>query len=210
MRGAIAVVAVTAGAVIAALIAGLATSGLHTTGDNLQPPQRYVAIVAPGQQLCQRSEAVPAESGSLELSVGTYGRPGPPLEVTLGGGTRGARAGGYGDGWVRVPFKGAAAGRRAAVAVPAVCVRNAGDSRLAIAGKGAFPVTAAKVDGDPSEGRVTLRWRAVRPSTWWADGAAVAQRVTRGKADFGPWTPLVLLALMWIGAFALLLRSARA
>lgn len=210
MRGAIAVVAVTAGAVIAVLIAGLATSGLHVTGDNLQPPQRYVAVVAPGEQLCQRTEAVPAESGSLEFSVGTYGRPGPPLEVTLGGGTRGTRAGGYRDGWVRVPFRGAAAGRRAAVGVPAVCVRNAGDSRLAIAGKATFPDSAATVDGGASEGRVTLRWRAVRPSTWWADGAQVAQRVTFAKADLGTWTPLVLLALMWIGAFALLLRSARA
>ncbi len=206
MRGAIAVVAVTAGAVIAVLAAGLATSGLHSTGGNMLAPQRYVAVVGPGERLCQESEQVPAGSGSLELNVGTYGRPGPALEISVGRTTRGARAGGYRDGWVRVRFGGAAS------ASPAreVCVRNRGDARLAVAGKPTHPQTAARVAGKPAEGRVTLRWRAAQRATWWADGAEIARRVTRGKADLGPWTPLALLAVVWFGAFALVLRSARA
>jgi hypothetical protein len=210
MRGAIAVVAVTAGAVIAALGAGLATSGLHATGGNGLAPERYVAVVGPGERMCQASEGVPAGSGSLELNVGAYGRPGPPLDVTVGAATRGSRPGGYDDGWVRVPFEGANADRDAARVVPQVCVRNRGDSRLAVAGKPTFPDAAAQVAGEPSEGRVTLRWRAARASTWWADAATIAQRVTRFKADLGPWTPLALLALVAGGSFALVLRSARA
>lgn len=210
MRGAIAVVAVTAGAVIAALATGLATSGLHSTGGNNVPPQRYVAVVGPGERLCQETEIVPPRSGSLELSVGTYGRPGPPLELSFAGAPIGSRAGGYGDGWVRIPFGGVNADRGGSVAVPQVCVHNRGDHRLAVAGKPAFPDAAAGVAGEPSEGRVTLRWRAAQAATWWADAATIAQRVTRVKADLGPWTPLVLLALVWVGAFALVLRSARA
>jgi hypothetical protein len=211
MRGAIAVVAVTVGAVIVALAIGLTTSGLHVTGGNMLAPQRYVAVIGPGERLCQDSEGVPADSGSLELNVGTYGRPGPPLELMVGDTTtRGTRAGGYRDGWVRVPFSGRAAGRPGATVVPQVCVRNRGDARLAVAGKVTLPESAANVTGKPTEGRVALRWRAAQPATWWASGATVAERMTRAKGDLGPWTPLVLLALVWAGAFALVLRSARA
>jgi hypothetical protein len=209
MRGAIAVVAVTAGAVIAALIVGLATSGRHETGSNQIAPQAYVATVDPGRRLCQSPELVPAGSGSLELNVGTYGRPGPPLEVMVGGNARGNRGGGYHDGWVRVPFAGAAADRRRPEPAPDVCVRNAGRTRIAVAGELAPPGQAARVAGRPAQGLVTLRWRSAHATTWWGDAGTVAERVTFGKADLGPWTPALLLVLVWAGAFALVLRSAR-
>jgi hypothetical protein len=209
MRGPIAVVAVTAAAVIAAIVVGLTTAGLHRTGGNMLPTNAFVATVPPGERLCQESEIVPPQSASVELSVGTYGRPGPPLEVSVGDSSTGRRNGGYGDGWVRVPYSGPAAARDEAQAVPRVCVRNAGDRRVALAGKASHPVEAARVGDTPAAGRVALRWRAAKPSTWWDDGAEVARRVTRGKADLGLWTPLVLLGVVWVGAFALVLRSVR-
>jgi hypothetical protein len=210
MRGAIAVVAVTAGAVIAALVLGLSVSSLHVTGGNMLAPQAYTAILDPGESICQGPESVPAETGFAEISVSTYGRPGPPLEVTAGGTTRGSRGGGYRDGWLRIPLRGPAARSAEPQPVEQVCVRNRGGRRVAIAGKLEPPEVAPVVGGEPSGGRITLRWRAAEPATWWDAAGEVARRVARGKSDLGTWTPVVLLALLWTGAFALVLRSVRA
>jgi hypothetical protein len=210
MRGAIAVVAVTAGAVIAAVSAGLLQEGNHATGSNGLAPHAYVTVVGAGQRMCQAGEFVPPGSGFVELNVGTFGRPGPPLRVEVGDASAGAHRGGYRDGWVRVPFSGPAAGAAQPAAAPDVCLRNQGRSRIVLAGEATPPDGAARVAGAPSPGRVTLRWRAARATTWWADAATIAERATFGKADLGPWTPVLLLALVWAGAFALVLRSARA
>jgi hypothetical protein len=209
MRGAIAVVAVTAGAVTAALVAGLATSGLHSTGGNMLPPQVFTGILDPGEQTCQGPESVPAGTGFAEISVTTYDRPGPPLEFTAGD-TSGRHAGGYRDGWLRVPLRGPAAMSDEAQTVDEVCVRNRGDRRMAIAGKLEPPDVAPLVGGEPSGGRITLRWRGAEETTWWESAGEVARRVARGKSDLGTWTPVVLLVLLWTGAFALVLRSVRA
>jgi hypothetical protein len=207
VRAAIAVVAVALGAVVIALALGLSERGHHVTGGNSLQPSQYVAILGPGKQLCQDGEVMPAGSGSVELVAGTFGRPGPPLGVTVGQTRRGDSPGGYGDGFVRVPFGGPPP-----LATPAntrVCVRNRGRTRAAIAGRRSHPGTAATVAGKPADGRITLRWRAAKEASWWADAGAVAARVTRGKADLGPWTPALLLALVWAGALTLVLRSAR-
>ena len=210
MRGAIAVVAVTAGAVIAALVVGLATSGLHSTGGNVLPPQAFTAILDPDEEICQGPESVPAETGSAEVMVTTYGRSGPPLAVTLGGATRGDHPGGYRDGWLHVPLRGPLAESADVQTAERVCIANRGDNRMAIAGKLEPPDVAPVIGGEPSSGRITLRWRAAEEATWWESAGEVARRVARGKADLGTWTPVVLLVLLWAGAFALVLRSVRA
>ncbi len=165
-------------------------------GNNLPLPQRYVGVVEPGEQLCQRDETVPPGRPGLEFIAGVYGRPGPPLEVTPAAGRRGTRGAGYRDGWTRVPLEGF---RRAARTArrPAVCVRNAGDSHLAFAGRHVPPTAPRTVAGGPprAASRCAGAGRAV---DLVGAGAEVAQRVTFGKADLGTWTPALVL-LVWSG-----------
>jgi hypothetical protein len=191
MTAARAVVAVAVTCILIALAMSLTQGGVRTAGTNSVDPRDQVAVVAPHQQLCQDGEAVPPDAGALELNVAASGRPGPPVRVAVGADTSGVRAGGYDDGWLRVPLQGALADGRNFVEGVRVCVENQGRSPLALTGKGTT---------------VALRWRRPGRESWFSLAPTIARRATFGKADFGPWTPLVLLGVVWVGSLALVLR----
>lgn len=181
------------GASLLALIAGLAIvlSASHParTGVNGIAPNAYVASLAPHQTFCEPA-TLPAGTSAVGLTVGTYGRPGPRLALTLSGtaGTvRGVLAEGYRDGAVRVPV-GTVARRNGGP----LCVKNLGRSAVALAGvPGVGPVST--IDGIQSSAAVELEYLR-GTATGFGLGTTVARRV--GLLHGGDWLLWVLVALM--------------
>lgn len=197
-------------AVLALLVAvglALSSSAPRLAGTNDVPAARMVVDVAPDQQWCQSGEQVPRDAAALELLVGTYGRPGPPLRwevVGADGRTRAEAAvrGGYADGRRLRLELGDAAGDPATV-----CVTNEGAERLALAGRGAEahmpPGLAMTLDGEAVPGVVHARYLRAGSESWWAVAPLIAERMGRGSAA-GAATPWIALALLVTAAVAAL------
>lgn len=170
--------------------------------------------VEPGAEACQRGIQAVEEFDVVALRLGTHGRPGPPLAVTVrehGGGrtlATGRLAAGAADN--------AAAAARVAPAVPSggridVCVRNAGAHGVALYG--------GKVDETPSEARMgdrllydlTLAFHRSEPRSALSLVPDMFDRATTFKPGLvGAWTFWVLLGGVAIGIpllLALALRS---
>ena len=109
---------------VVALLAGIAIvlsqSGHELTGTNGAKREQFVAVLHGGQRACQPNATVPAGTGRLGLEIGTYGRPGPPLVVSVGRVSAALKAGWH-EGTIAVPFSPAIS--RAVTGT--LCVRNA-------------------------------------------------------------------------------------
>jgi hypothetical protein len=164
------------GASLLALIAGLAIvlaeSRPERTGVNGIPAAAYVAVLAPGQKTCQAS-TIAAGTRSVGLTAGTYGAPGPALELTFTGATgsfRSTLSAGYPGGALSVPIPETAREEGGLL-----CVRNAGRSRVALAGTtGAGPVST--LDGKPSRAALQIEYLRGTASGFGL-GSTVARRV---------------------------------
>jgi hypothetical protein len=200
------------GAALLALVAGLAIvlseSRPERTGVNGIPPAAYVAALRPGQKICQPS-TVAAGTSSVGLTVGTYGVPGPPLQVGFtgppgsAGSFLGRAEGGYAAGRLSIPVPPVA---REASGL--LCIRNAGASRVALAGATAVgPVST--LDGRPSRAALQLEYLRGTASAFGL-GSTVARRV--GLLRFGDgllWALVALMAATVAATVALALREIR-
>ena len=209
MRAAAAVVAVATAAAILCVAVGLASEANTPLATNSTLLSSYLGAVQPGDRLCQRDETIPAGAAELEVFAGVFGKPGPRLELQADGRLAGAAGAGYRDGWTRIPLAEGFRGRAEPLGGQRLCLVNRGRSQVAFAGRPGPRATAARIAGDPAAGRLSMRWTPVVRKTWWTQAPELAQRATFGKADLGPWTPVALVLLVWSGAFALILRSAR-
>jgi hypothetical protein len=206
MAGARALVAGFLVAVVAVAGIALAGWGPLVASTNGVPAGGYALKLAPQDRLCQPATAPPG-AASFEVFAGTYGRPGVPLsaEVEVEGRrvANGRVAGGYDEGWIRVPLQPGAQLRRG-VPRAEVCVTNVGRSPVAMAGAPAGAAALAKVGSGGAPVAVSMRWRRA-DEAWPAKTATILRRATFGKADLGPWAPVVLLGVVWAGALALVL-----
>src|SRR4051794_7724550 len=78
--------------ILAGLAVVLSHSGREQTGTNAIKRDSFVVVVPAGGTACQ-VDALPARTGRLELLIGTYGKPGPPVTATLQEGPRTLGAG---------------------------------------------------------------------------------------------------------------------
>jgi hypothetical protein len=194
-------VAVAAGAV--ALLAALAL--VLTDAKPRQSGSNYVAELEPVAEVdgdgarCQRGVILPADTSSVRLLLGTYGRPTPTVVVRATDGERtitsGTLPGGAHEGHVTVPLAPVDSETRAG----RVCVRVEGSGPTVLYG---------------SAGTVRLEWLRPGSESWLDLLPVVARRFGYGKANpFGSGLLLVaglLLALAWLAAGRLLLRELRA
>jgi hypothetical protein len=214
-------VAVLAGVALAGLIAVLAVAvgdrrDLALAFDVL--PSKVAASVAPGQLACESPVVSPRAFAAVGFQLGTYGRPGPPLRLTVRGagpsGSPGARraalaagrlpAGARDGAHVRVSTGRAVAAHRRV----AVCVRNLGDHPVALYG-------GINADTAPTS-RLTLAGRAVNSDlelTLYRPHAHSALSQLQTMLDraslwhpgwVAPWVLWLFLALAALGAPALL------
>jgi hypothetical protein len=121
-------------------------------------PTQVATVLRPGSEACQRPIDVSSEADSVEFQVGTYRRPGEPLEVMVrnaSGRIGSARVpGGYADNSrLRVRVGEIKEGDRIAA-----CIRNLGRSRLALYGgpDQAARTSALFLEGKPQPADITL------------------------------------------------------
>ena len=205
-----AVGALLAVAVVLAIV--LSQTTRHAIGSNFVPPQAFVAQVPGGARVCQSREHIPSGTGAIQVRIGTFGRPGPRLELSVAGPTGGTlarrvRTAGWPEGDVAIPV--ARLGERQGAEV---CLRNAGSAPIAVAG-GRTLGAAAVVGGQPASGGITLRYLEPEARSWWGFAPEIADRVARLRdAPPGALT-LPLFLVLAIGtlaaAVALVLREAR-
>jgi hypothetical protein len=120
-------------------------------------PAQVAVVLQPGDIACQGPIDVPADADSVKFEVGTFGAPGPRLEVLTPRGEAGGRGsvpGGYRDrAIVSASPNGIDSGQRIAV-----CVRNAGRRQVSLWGgvAGAARTSKLLVDGRDAQTDLAL------------------------------------------------------
>ncbi len=188
------------GAGLALLALAIGIGGTHVKrdvlGSNSIAASEFVAVVGPGRVLCQTGESVPAGTGRLRLTIGTYGKPGPPLRVAVQDGGRqplpvGSLAAGWNEGAIDIPLGGTT---DRVVRSARVCIANRGDGRLAMAG--AQRGARARIAGKAERGRVRIEYVAGDLRSSWSLASSMRARMTfaRGLWDgVAPWAALLLI-----------------
>ena len=185
----------------------------HQIGSNwVRPVVFVVEDLDAGERLCQGGMRIPAGTGGVGLRLGTYGRPGPAIDLTIrspgAAAVRGRLAPGWHQGDIVVPVPELGAERRGAE----VCVRHAGDGALAVAG-GPGTGDEARRGDDEVPGMVRLEYVEPHAESWWPVIPAMADRlaVAHGALPGALTLPLFgLLALVVLGgALALVTREGR-
>ncbi len=198
--------AVGLGAIALILAFVLLQKAQRRSGTDLTPNGSFVASLGAGEQTCQDGELLPADTSAMRATIGAYGKPGPPLHVTLTAPdgkllSSGGLEGGWREGVVQIPI----AHVSNASELVRLCVRDAGPGRIAIAGALPDPGFHMDVAGHSIEGR--LRYDYMRPGkeSWAELLPTIVYRSTLAKAGLirhWAWLGAPLLMVFAIGLAA--------
>jgi hypothetical protein len=176
--------------------------------------RRVVAVAAPGEEACQRGLEAEADFDVVEVLLGTYGRPGPPLAVsvrrsgsasTLARGRLAAGARDNASARVRLD-RTVDDGERVDV-----CTRNEGERRVAFYGGLIFDVPSRASVASRPAGDLVLGFHRSEPRSMLSLVPEVPERAAVLRPDpVGPWTFWILLAAMALGVPLLLGFAVRA
>src|SRR3954452_6432950 len=179
------------------------------------------AGLAPRHEACQTPVAIPDADAAFErvvVTLGTYGRPGPPVEITVapvrGGAAlaQGRLPGGYPD-VDRSPRHAVEVGKVTTQAPVRVCVRNLGDHKVAVYGNGplASRTSSATLDGRPLNSDLSLTFELDGSPSLASLVPAIFNRASLFRAGWvGAWTYVVLALAMLLGVPLLVAAALRA
>ncbi|MEA2412917.1 MAG: hypothetical protein QOC77_3478 [Thermoleophilaceae bacterium] len=216
-RAAFAIAAVVLAVVIGEIVfaAGSSTDLVQSTYVNPVVP---VAPVEPGSTVCQQPFGITEAFDRVRFNAGTFGKPGPPLFVSVT--DQGSRAelasGQVRRGWVdNGKAQDVSIGTVAPGPQVSVCIHNEGrvptylygDYYHGAFGKGPLGVTptnstsVAYVDGVPLEGDLALWMHSSKPHTRLSWIPAMFRHAAAFKPPFvGAWTFWLLALLLILGA----------
>jgi hypothetical protein len=205
------VLAVGLTAILALFAFEMSQAAPRTAGSDHAGDQVFATVIPGGGSACQDVTLVPRDVGAVQLLIGTYGRPLPPIRLRfLSAGGRivaaGSLAGGGPQGEVKIPFSRVSDPSLASRA----CLHVSGPAKVALAGV-AGTADLVTVNGKPQPASISLIY--VRPGreTWWQLLPTLGTRFGLGKASFfGGWTLPAMAALLlavWAGAIRLLWRE---
>jgi hypothetical protein len=217
-KGVIVLVGVCAAAVLVLFVTGLTeherrafTIGVAVGG--------VAATLEPGQEACQQPITVPDGDAGFErvsFTLGTFGRPGPAVDVSVHGPGdrvlgRGTLAAGYPD-ITAAPTHTVAVGHVDARGPLAVCLRNAGTRKVAVYGNGnaASRTSTAFVAGQPVDTDLSLVFERAEPRSALSLLPAFFERASLWRAGWvGAWTYWLFAAVALILVPALLVVALR-
>jgi hypothetical protein len=202
LRAAVRAVVVAGVAALCVIVAiQLSKSATRRAGTNYIDVPHYVSALPPHGTLCQ-SDLGFGDAAALRIFTGTRTLPGPGLRLAVQDNASGRTlatgrlAAGWTQGFITIPF-GRSLGRTRAVRV---CLTTAGPPEVVFGGENVAPVSAARVNDRPSDGRIRIEWLRSGSESWAALAPRIAGRVHEGKAGFfGPW--------LWIGILLLALAT---
>jgi hypothetical protein len=141
---------------------------------------QVATVLKAGDEACQRPIDVPADADSVEFQVGTFHRPGQPIEITVRSASgllgNGRLPGGYPDNSRQsVKVDGIEKGERISL-----CVHNAGRSRLALYGGApqAARTSAVFLEGREQPADLTLIFQREPPRSMLSLLPAVFERAS--------------------------------
>lgn len=193
-------------AVALILLAVLLAKDQRRSGGDMTPNGAFVAGLGAGQQTCQEGELLPADTSAMRATIGSYGKPGPPVRVTLTGphgellSSGGLRAG-WKEGIVQIPI----AHVSKATEGVRVCLGDAGAGPITIAGAQPDPGFHMQVGDRTIEAR--LRYDYMRPGreSWLQLLPTIVHRSTLAKSGLvrhWAWAGALVLMLLAIGLAA--------
>jgi hypothetical protein len=190
------VVAIGLFAIAAAAAAILLQSEQRRSGSNLTSDLGFVVGLAPGQQLCEPGELLPAETAALRLAASAGAGPGPSLGASISGPGgpigSGVLAAGWRRGAVRIPVTRV---RRTTGAT--VCLRNLGSREVAFGGSVPDGSYVLLIDGKALAGRLRIEYLRPGSESWLALAPTLSHRFSLAKADvLRHWAAAATLALM--------------
>ncbi len=197
-----------------ALILEMSGRGPRIAATDHTNPIGFVATVQANGSLCQPGMLLPADVGSVEVLIGTYGRRTPALSATFNDAgshtvAKGSLVSGAHEGYIRIPLR---YGGKAPIG-GTLCVH---------VGRAAHPVsfagdqfargaTSEQIDGSPQPGRIDVVYLRPGRESWWQLLGVLDERFGVGKARFlGDWTlPVAVLLLLgvWVATVRLLVRE---
>jgi hypothetical protein len=160
---------------------------------------------------------VPADTAALQMTIGTFGSPGPRVGVSIRNGssliTSGALAPGWREGVVSLPV---APRVRASRDRSTVCIHDFGPARLALAGVAPYGGTGLtmRVAGHTVFGELRIDYLRSGRESWFSLLPTLAHRMTIGKGSYvrgWAWigAPLLVLAVAALAIRALLATDRR-
>jgi hypothetical protein len=226
------------GAALAIGLIGVLVAGLLTDTRQVQTlgvtPVFPVAPLEPKQEACQNDVGLASPLEHVRFNIGTFGKPGPPLTVTVRDryGLQIGRTGRVAAGWKDDgSAQEVAVGRVHADQKVSVCIRNGGPQTAYVYGDiydGNIreSITAARptitpssgtIDGTPMPGDLALWFVSPEPKSLVARVPAMFDRAATFKPGLvGAWTwwvllvaALVLVPVALVKAFASALRDER-
>ncbi len=196
---------VLAGGVLAIAVAFavlLTHSESRRSGTDYTPNANFAAVLKPGQETCQAHELLPADTAAVRTTIGTYGKPGPRVSVSLTGEhgealTAGSLAPGWRQGVVEIPVGHV----YRASAEASACLRDDGSSRVAVAGDSGDSFHTMQVAGRTIQNAQVL-YEYMRPGSesWLQLLPTAVYRSTLGKSG-------LVRHWAWAGALALMLLA---
>jgi Predicted membrane protein (DUF2142) len=205
--------AVAVGAVFAAIaVVVLTRNGTRLAGTNGVANNQWVLELRPGEKACQTNLLLPKGSAGARMFVGTFGKPGPPLLVSVATRAgdivrRGSLRGGYADArWQAVPFRRIGSSSSGYT----VCISSRGRVALAgVADPNADNTSLLLVEGRQRPADISLQ--TVRPDRESLLGLVptIFHRAALFRPSWvGAWTYYALFALLLLtvgGAVAALI-----
>ncbi len=189
------------------LAAVLLQKDQRRSGTDLTPNGAHVAGLHAHQQTCQGEELLPADTSALRVTIGTYDKPGPPIELTVTGPhgedlTSGRLGAGWRQGLVQIPVRHVSDATQGAQ----ICLHDEGPGPITVAGAVPDPGFHMQVGNSTIEGR--LRYDFMRPGreSWLSLLPTIVHRSTFAKAGLirhWAWAAAALLMLLAIGLASL-------
>ncbi len=207
-------------ALVVAVLAVAAEQQVQLASTDRVSTEEFVTELVPGGRLCQANEIVPAGAAALRMTIGTYGKPGPPLRIaitaaTVGSASKSISSASIPEGW-----------RQGVVVLPVSRVSQTyGDATVCISDAGRWPVAVAGatppaeyglldyVDGKRVLSEVRIDYLLPGKPSWFSMLSRIAYRMTLGKGTYVGWmgwlAPLLLMLALVGVLVRVLLREER-
>jgi hypothetical protein len=201
--------------IVLVLCLTLLQSAPRRSGTDLTPEYAFVTGISAGGSICQNQEILPEDTAALMMTIGTYGKPGPALHLTVAEEagrrlTSGGLPAGWRQGTVRIPVARAPASKGNVV----VCLHDLGPGGIAVGGDPGDPGYSILVNGHPFFAHLRIEYMRPGSESWFALLPTVIHRFSLGKSNLiRHWaaiaTLLAVLLAIGLAVRALLLDDAQ-
>jgi hypothetical protein len=194
--------------IVLVLCLTLLESAPRRSGTDLTPEYAFVTGISAGGSICQNQEILPEDTAALVMTIGSYGKPGPPLRVTVADEagrqlTRGGLPAGWRQGTVRIPVAHVAN----STGNVTVCLHDLGPGGIAVGGDPGDPGYSILVNGHSFFAHLRIEYMRPGSESWFSLLPAIVHRFSLGKSNLVRHWAAVATLLAVLASIALAVRA---